>query len=129
MFLNILEDLMKNISLTLAAIFFFCPLAYSQQQILSCVVKAVDGNAKTRQVGQINVGTVIDVPVNSLRENGSTYEHNDLFGTRAYGEKSTFTINRETGEFEFSAWSGGPVSLERTSKNAKGVCAYKKLKL
>lgn len=120
---------MRKIPSTLIAICCFSPLAYSQQKIISCSVKEVSGTALTKTVDNIRLGSVIDIPVNALRENGSTYERDDVLDVQSYGEKTTITINRETGEFKFSAWSGSFSSFQQTSKKATGVCTYKQLKL
>lgn len=120
---------MKKSHFLLAAISLFCPVVYSQQQIISCVVKDVSGTALTNVVDKIQVGSVIDIPINALHADGATYVRDNLLDVKSYGEETTITINRETGTFRFSAWSGSFSSFEKTSKKATGVCAPKNLKL
>lgn len=107
----------------------FCSTAYSQQPVLSCLVKTASGDAITRSVDNVKVGTTLDIPVDMLVANGSTYEGRDLFHTERTGESTTIIISRETGEFEFSASSGMSGPGWGTSKKAAGVCKIKKMKL
>lgn len=104
----------------------FSPAAYSQQSVLACVVKTASGDAKTKAVAEIRVGSSLDIPVDSLKANGSKYNGRDVFDTEKKGERTVIIINRETGEFEFSAWSSG---VEDTHKTATGDCRIKKMKL
>ncbi|MEF3067718.1 hypothetical protein [Pandoraea apista] len=118
---------MKELFFAMAvAAALFSPAAYSQQSVLSCVVKTASGSAKTRAVAEIRVGSSLDIPVESLKANGSNYNGRDIFNTERNGERTVITINRETGEFEFSASSYG---VEDTHKRATGDCKIKKMKL
>ncbi|MGD1325392.1 hypothetical protein ACNHE5_10795 [Pandoraea pnomenusa] len=114
----------------------FAPVAYSQQSVLSCVVKTVSGSAKTKQVGEIAVGTTLTVPIDALRANGSSYEGYDLLNTERYGESTTFIVSRETGAFELSAsdtrnvgWATDGLGYATSGKKARGNCTVKKMKL
>lgn len=121
-------------SVTVAGL-LFSTLAYSQQSVLSCVVKTASGEAKTRQVAEINVGTTFDVPIGALVENGAKYEGRDLLNTKRYGEETTLIVNRETGEFDFSSSMRGGSFLTddlgygTSNKRAAGICKIKKMKL
>lgn len=105
----------------------FFTAAYAQP-VLSCLVKTASGDALTKSVDNVKVGTTLNIPVEGLKTNGSTYEGRDLFNTERTGESTTIVINRETGEFEFSAWSGGLLT-GGTGKKAMGVCKAKKMKI
>lgn len=122
---------MKKLTYSVAvAAFLFCSAAYPQQSVLSCVVKTVSGKGYLRPTQEVRVGTVLDIPIDALKANGSKYEADDFFHTEMNGESTSITIDRETGEFQFSASSGGPLTPGGgTSKSATGVCKAKKLKL
>ena len=119
---------MKKTSITLALASLFFSTVYAQQ-ILSCVVKEANGTAKTSEVANVKTDAIIDIPLSALRENGSKYESDDVFRTKEYGETTMIVIDRNTGEFAFSAWSGSFSSFEKTSLKAKGACTRKKTKL
>lgn len=117
---------MKKLFCTMVAAALFSPVAYAQQSVLSCVVKAANGSGKTRPVAEIGIGSTLSIPVDGLKANGSKYEGRDIFNTERNGEHTSITIDRETGEFKFSAWGYG---VDDTGKTATGDCKAKKLKL
>jgi len=107
----------------------FCAAAHSQDRVLACEVKTVSGRGATKPVADLKVGDVMNIPNNALVAEGSTYVVRDLFGTESMGESSSMTINRETGQFEFSASYGSFSSLHSSAKQATGVCKAKKMNL
>jgi hypothetical protein len=118
---------MKSFSAIVVAL-LFSSAAYAQQSVLSCEVKEVSGQGKTSAVNALRPGSVFDVPTDTLVERGATYEGKNLFNSTQGGETTTITINRETGNFSFNAFSGNFLT-GGTGKTATGVCTVKKLKL
>lgn len=113
-----------KISLTLSIIAsLFTAQAYAQSTVLSCTVKEASGKFHP----QVTVNTILDIPLEKLTAIGSNYEGNNIIEQRYRNETQNITINRATGEFQYISTHHDGFKLD--SKNAKGICESKKLKM